>query len=361
MIAKMDRVATVILGGGRGSRLFPLTLTRSKPAIGFGGRYRLIDIPISNSINSGIRMMFIITQFFASSLHHYLSQTYRMDHFSHGFLEVLSAEQRPTGDIWFEGTADAVRHNRHYLAEAAADYFLILSGDQLYTMDFRRMVALARTTNADMVLACQPVEAAEAQRMGLLSIDEQQRITGFEEKPPEHHLPEWETDPEVWRRQGLQVAPTRRYLGSMGIYLFRRDALFALLEKDPRSDFGRHLIPTQLEKGNSVAFCAEGYWEDIGTIGSYHAANLALTDSTPSFEGYEQVHNIIYARPHHLPGAKIRAGQVCGAIAKGAPSMLSASTARFLVSAPRSGRAPLSTTPSSWETIPARVPLLAPP
>lgn len=310
MPLEMERVASVVLGGGRGTRLFPLTMTRSKPAIGFGGRYRLIDVPISNSINSGIRMIFVITQFFASSLHHYLFRTYQLDHFSSGFLEVLGAEQRPTENVWFEGTADAVRQNKRYLLEAPADYFLILSGDQLYTLDFRRMVALARETKADLVLGCLPVAAPEAQRMGLLKIDDKQQIIGFEEKPPAERLPQWAVEPELWQRQGMKVDPARCYLGSMGIYLFRREALFALLEMDKREDFGRHLIPTQLQRGKSVAFCYDGYWEDIGTIASFYEANLSLTDPIPPFRGYEQPSYTIFARPNHLPGAKIHSGDI---------------------------------------------------
>jgi glucose-1-phosphate adenylyltransferase len=298
MTPEMDRVASVILGGGRGTRLFPLTSTRSKPAIGFGGRYRLIDVPLSNSINSGIRMMFVITQFFSSSLHHYLFRTYQLDHFSQGFLEVLGAEQRPAQNVWFEGTADAVRQNKRYLIEAPADYFLILSGDQLYTLDFRQMVAMARDTNADLVVASLPVEAAEAQRMGLMKTDTSQRITEFEEKPSLDRLPKWE------------IGSSGRYLGSMGIYLFKREALFSLLDLDPGADFGKQLIPTQLQRGNSFAYRYDGYWEDIGTISTFHAANLALTDPEPLFRGYDQPSTTIYARPNHLPGAKIHAGQL---------------------------------------------------
>lgn len=301
----MSRVAGVILGGGQGSRLFPLTATRCKPAVRFCGKYRLIDVPLSNCINSHIHKIFVITQFLSSSLHRHLFQTYRFDRFSSGFLEILSAEQRPSANMWFQGTADAVRQNLEYLVETPVDYFLILSGDQLYNMDFSHMVRFAKATDADLVLSVLPVGPEEARRMGILKVDHEDWITEFYEKPEKKSvLDQLECLPSVLHRTGVSPASNRCYLGSMGIYLFKREALFKLLKTDVREDFGKHLIPTKVQEGGVAAYIYDGYWEDIGTIKSFYHANLAMTQPTPAFRCYDEG-NPVYCYNTNLPAPKV--------------------------------------------------------
>ena len=301
----MSRVACIILGGGQGSRLYPLTDTRCKPAICFGGRYCLIDVPVSNAINSDCHKIFVVTQFLSSSLHRHIFQTYRLDSFSSGFIEILAAEQRPTKQTWFQGTADAVRENINYIVETPVDYFLILSGDQLYNFDFRNMVQFAKNTDADLVIGAVPVDMKDAQRMGVLKIDKNDFITEFVEKPQEKDvLDKLRCHPSVLERVGLPVYNNKDYLANMGIYLFKRQALLDLLNEDPREDFGKHLIPTKLKQGNVAAFLYNGYWEDIGTIESFYKANIALTKENPEFKCYDEA-NPIYTSRYNLPGPKI--------------------------------------------------------
>lgn len=295
----MSRVASIILSGGEGTRLFPLTLNRCKPAICFGGRYRLIDIPISNSINSGCNKIFIVTQFLSATLHQHIFNTYRLDNFNSGFLNLLTAEQKPSKQNWFKGTADAVRQNLEYLQELPVDYFLILSGDQLYSMDYREMLLMALKTNADLVVAALPVKEKECKRMGILQVDEKNRITHFIEKPQD------------LRSIGhMQLAAKNNdsssssYLGSMGIYLFKREALFNLLAEDAREDFGKHLLPTMVEREKAAAYVFEGYWEDIGTIESYYHANIALTAKEPLLDFHNEL-KPIHSLRNNLLGPKI--------------------------------------------------------
>lgn len=300
----MSRVAALVLGGGAGSRLHPLTLSRCKPAICFGGRYRLIDVPISNSINSGCHKLFILTQFLSSSLHQHLFKTYRHDLFSSGFLELLAAEQKPDQTEWFQGTADAVRKNIDYFIDTPVDYFLILSGDQLYSMDFRNMLAFATRTDADLVVATLPIGTADAKRMGVMQIDRHKFITNFFEKPQETNL--------LHQLRSLQ-ADHKPYLGSMGIYLFKRETLLNLLKEDPREDFGKHLIPTQVSKGNAAAYIHEGYWEDIGTIGSFYAANMDLTREVPQYNCYDEKWPL-FSTKAHLSGPKIHQSYIVDSV-----------------------------------------------
>lgn len=300
----MDCVATVILGGGQGSRLYPLTMARCKPAMCYGGRYRLIDIPISNSINSGCKKIFVLTQFLSRSLHQHIFSTYRMDSYSSGFIEILTAEEKPHNKVWFQGTADAVRQNLEYLIETPADYFLILSGDQLYNMDFENMLHFARETEADVVVACLPVAEAEAKRMGVLQIDNSNFITSFHEKPQlKRDLNKMSLPPTEIKRLGIDPTQKLDFLGSMGIYLFKRQTLIDLLNKDMREDFGKHLIPTKVSQGNIAAYIHQGYWEDIGTIESFYKANMALTQSNPPFNCHNEEWRI-FAHQNNLPGAK---------------------------------------------------------
>lgn len=306
----MKRVAAIILGGGQGTRLFPLTMWGCKPAMCFGGRYRLIDVPISNSINSGCQKIFIITQFLSSSLHQHVFKTYRLDPFSSGFIELLPAEEKPKNRNWFQGTADAVRQNLDYFIETPVDYFFILSGDQLYNMDFQAMLHYAKETNADLVIGTLPVEEKTAKRMGILKIDQNNCVTDFKEKPQEKELLEkMRLSTEQATQLGIDPEKKLDFLGSMGIYLFKRQALLDLLESDQREDFGSHLIPTKVAKGGVSAYVYHGYWEDIGTIESFYHANMALTSSKPLFNCYDEARPI-FSCHSNLPGARVFGTQV---------------------------------------------------
>jgi glucose-1-phosphate adenylyltransferase len=290
----VDRVAGIVLAGGQGTRLFPLTKTRCKPAVGFGGRYRLIDIPLSNALNSKINRLFVISQYFASNLHQHILETYRFDLFKEGGIELLCPEEDTEKKVWFEGTADAVRKNLHHLAKAPVDYYLILSGDQLYNIDLADLLEFARKTNAEMVIASLYVGENEAHRMGVMKIDDASHIKEFKEKP--------QTKPEL---QPFEVKKEGKscYLASMGIYVFRRDVLLSLL-KEPGMDFGHHLIPFQAAKGGSYAYIYDGYWVDIGTIASFYEANMSLLDQQHCLQTYNEA-NPIYTRPHNLPSPLI--------------------------------------------------------
>lgn len=301
----MKEVASIILAGGEGSRLYPLTLSRCKPAVSFGGKYRLIDVPISNSIHSECQKIFILTQFLSSSLHHHLFQTYLQGGKSSELIEILTAEQKPSHQHWFLGTADAVRQNIQYLLESPVEYFLILSGDQLYHLDFRAMVSFAKKTDADLVIAALPVAERDASRMGILSVNEDDGIVGFHEKPDDKALLQTlKSHPRVLERAGIDPSSNRHYLGSMGIYLFKRQALVDLLAKDTREDFGKHLIPTQVKAGKAAAFFYGGYWEDIGTIETFYNANISLTTPNPAFDFYHPSCPI-FSHRYDLPPAKI--------------------------------------------------------
>lgn len=306
----MKLVASVILGGGEGTRLYPLTLTRCKPAINFGGKYRLIDIPISNSIHSDCHKIFVLTQFLSSSLHHHIFQTYMQGGRASGLIEILTAEQKPTQKSWYQGTADAVRQNIDYLLESPVEYFLILSGDQLYHINFLEMINYAKVVDADVVIASLPVNAQDASRMGVLKVDKHNFITDFYEKPQDPVLlKQLRCSKEVLESIGISATSKRNYLGSMGIYLFKRKALVDLLKKDPREDFGKHLIPTQLEKGRVAAFLYDGYWEDIGTIETFYQANMSLTNPTPQFSFHHELRPI-YTSRYDLPPARFSNTQV---------------------------------------------------
>lgn len=300
-----SRVACIILAGGQGTRLMPLTLNRSKPAVSFGGRYRLIDIPISNSLNSNMKNIFVISQFFSSGLNSHIQETYHLDHFQGGTLTFLSPEERGTGKIWYKGTADAVRKNVEHLTKLPVDYFLILSGDQLYNMDLEKMAAFAEQKGADLTIAALPVSKEEATRMGLLNIDKHSMIVDFQEKPKDPAIVSlFELKESFIREHNLKNLPSPSFLASMGIYLFKKETLLKLLIEDPREDFGKHLIPTQIQKGKAAAFLHQGYWEDIGTISSFYEANLSLTTNSLGLNLYNEILPI-FCQNHHLPGARI--------------------------------------------------------
>ncbi len=301
----MKLVASIILGGGEGTRLYPLTLTRCKPAISFGGKYRLIDVPISNSIHADCYKIFILTQFLSSSLHHHIFQTYMQGgRKTSSSIEILTAEQRPSHKAWFQGTADAVRQNIEYLLECPVDYFLILSGDQLYNINFRQMVRFAKETDVDLVIAALPITAQDASRMGVLKVDRNDFIIDFYEKPQDQAiLQRFQSPLEVIERSGVNPESKKHYLGSMGIYLFKRKALVELLTKDLREDFGKHLIPTKVQSGTVAAFLHDGYWEDIGTIETFYEANMALTEFNSVFNCYNEKQPL-FSWHYDLPPAK---------------------------------------------------------
>jgi len=306
----MKRVASIILSGGEGTRLYPLTMNRSKPAVSFGGKYRLIDVPISNSLHAECSKIFVLTQFLSSSLHHHIFQTYVHQHKSKGSIEILTAEQKRDQKDWYQGTADAVRKNLDYLLECPVDYFLILSGDQLYNINFRHMMSFARETDADMVIASIPVDEATISRMGVLKVDAQRNVTDFYEKPKDPAiLRRFKCPKSLVEKVGLVSPPGPHYLASMGIYLFKRTALVELLKQDGREDFGKHLIPTMVESGKVAAFLYGGYWEDIGTIETYYKANMALTDLHPTFYLHDQ-ERPIFSYPYELPPSRLYQTQI---------------------------------------------------
>lgn len=296
-------IAAIVLAGGQGKRLYPLTMNHCKPAVPFGGRYRIIDIPISNALNSNIRRMYVLAQYLTSELQHHLQQTYVLDPFLPGSIDFITPEEKGDGEKkWFEGTADAIRQTLPTILKAPVDYYLILSGDQLYNIDFADMFAFAEKTNADLTIASLTVEEEDAKRMGLLQLDEKANVVDFYEKPQEE---------AILKKFRL---PNSKYIGSMGIYIFKRDALIKLLQEDTREDFGQHLIPTEIAKGKkTVAYLYNGYWEDIGTIQSFYNANLALIKGNGGLDAYNEK-NPIFARPNHLPGPRIKEAKVTHSI-----------------------------------------------
>ena len=294
-------VVAVILGGGAGSRLYPLTASRSKPAVPIAGKYRLVDIPISNCINSSINRIFILTQFNSASLNKHIKNTYQFSAFSSGFVDILAAEQTPDNPTWFQGTADAVRQGLRHIGNNDFEYVLILSGDQLYQMDFSEMIDNHTKLGADISIATIPVGDRDAPEFGILKADEENHITSFIEKPKKELLPEWVSDTgEEMKRQG------RNYLASMGIYIFNRKLLFELLHDDKKdaTDFGKEIIPSSINKHKVISYQYDGYWTDIGNIYSFFEANLALTLDIPLFNLFDNS-KIVYSRARMLPPAKI--------------------------------------------------------
>jgi glucose-1-phosphate adenylyltransferase len=292
-----SKVISIVLGGGQGSRLSPLTATRSKPAVTIAGKYRLVDIPISNCLHSGITRIYVLTQFNSASLNKHIKNTYHFSSFSNAFVDILVAEQTPTSGAWFQGTADAVRQSLHHLAVHEFEYVLILSGDQLYQMDFEDMINNHIETNAEISIATIPVDAADVPGFGILKTDENNMITSFIEKP-KSNFESWasEVSPEM-------QAEGRVYLASMGIYIFNRKLLYELLEGNERTDFGKEIIPQSIEGHRVASYQYEGYWTDIGTIPSFFEANLGLTDNIPKFNLFDK--NPIYTRARMLPPSKI--------------------------------------------------------
>ena len=303
--AGMSRVLSVVMGGGQGARLFPLTLERSKPAVPLAGKYRLVDIPISNCINSRLNEVYLLTQFNSASLHRHISHSYKFDHFSRGFVEILAAEQTPNSDTWYQGTADAVRKNLNHLLNNDFEHLLILSGDQLYRMDFREIIASHIEKEAEVTVATIPVDRERAAGFGIMHNDETGRITRFVEKP--------DTDEALdsLRAEDQELGPDQ-YLASMGIYVFKRATLVELLENE-QADFGRHIIPSAIDSHRVYSYTYKGYWEDIGTIRSFFEANLDMVSTIPKFNFF-QMEMPIYTRPRFMPASKINGAAIDQAI-----------------------------------------------
>ncbi|MGV8877457.1 MAG: glucose-1-phosphate adenylyltransferase [Sphingobacteriaceae bacterium] len=293
-----SKVICIVLGGGQGSRLYPLTATRSKPAVPIAGKYRLVDIPISNCINSNIHRIFVLTQFNSASLNKHIKNTYHFSVFSEAFVDILAAEQTPHNTKWYQGTADAVRQSLHHLSQYEFDYVLILSGDQLYQMNFQAMVAAHEEKKADISIATIPVNAADSAGFGILKTNADQMITSFIEKPKAELLPDWpsEVSPEM-------ASEGRVYLASMGIYIFNRKILYDLLEGNDRKDFGKEIIPQSITDYKVASYQYEGYWTDIGSIPSFFDANLGLTDDIPQFNLFDK--QSIFSRARMLPPSKV--------------------------------------------------------
>ncbi|MCO6496753.1 MAG: glucose-1-phosphate adenylyltransferase [Chitinophagaceae bacterium] len=300
----------VILGGGAGTRLYPLTASRSKPAVPLAGKYRLVDIPISNCINSNINRIFVLTQFNSASLNKHIKNTYQFSVFSSGFADILAAEQTPDSSQWFQGTADAVRQSLRHLDSFQYDHVLILSGDQLYQMDFGNMFRTHEMTSADITIATIPVNGKDATSFGILKANENNRINAFIEKPAAELLPDW-----VSETGDAMKSAGRIYLASMGIYIFKKQVLLDLLldEHKGATDFGKEIIPGCIEKYNVFSYQYGGYWTDIGNISSFFEANLALTKELPPFNLFDN-ENKVYSRARMLPPAKLSSTKVANAI-----------------------------------------------
>ena len=299
----MRRMVSFVLGGGKGTRLFPLTHYRSKPAVPLAGKYRIIDIPISNCINSGVTRIYLLTQFNSVSLHRHIRQTYRFDRFAGGFVEILAAQQTNEETDWYQGTADAVRKQIRYVEQPGIDHVLILSGDQIYRMNYADMLATHQRTGADVTIATVPVDSKAAAAFGIMRINETGKVEGFLEKPKtEAELSIVRTDPSWMESQGIK-ANGRDCLASMGIYLFNRDTLVELLSGSDYQDFGREVFPMAIRARKVYAHVFDGYWEDIGTIKSFYEANLALAGANPPFE-FAQEGAPIYTHARSLPSTR---------------------------------------------------------
>ena len=293
----------IILGGGQGSRLFPLTATRSKPAVPIGAKYRLIDVPISGCLHADIRRIFVLTQFNSASLNRHISQTYQLDMFSGGFVEILAAEQTPDNPNWYQGTADAVRQAVRHTTQHEAEFDLILAGDHLYRMDYRALVEAHRQRGADITIAAQPVDADTATQMGIFRFDRDGRIVAFEEKPKAPRLSEiGRSIPEG--ATFATHADAQPFMASMGVYVFSRRVLLEILEQESGDDFGRELIPAALNKYNVTSYLYRGYWADVGTVESFYEANVMLGRAAAPFRFWDPRFPI-YTHLRHLPGSRL--------------------------------------------------------
>jgi glucose-1-phosphate adenylyltransferase len=306
----MTNVLSLILGGGRGTRLYPLTKLRSKPAVPIGGKYRLIDIPISNCLNSGFNRIYVLTQFLSVSLHRHISHSYKFDPFDRGFVEVLAAQQTNEAADWYQGTADAVRQQARYVLEDNCSDVLILSGDQLYRMDYRQLLQTHRENQADITIAVLPVPQNQAGSFGIVRLDDSGLVKSFLEKPQnEADLERMRTPPE-WLGRRLIASKGRSHLASMGIYLFKRQVLFEMVNAPPlATDFGKEIFPRSIRTHRVMAHLFDGYWEDLGTVRAFHEANLALAQDNPPFD-FHSHEGVIYTRMRFLPASRFLGARV---------------------------------------------------
>jgi glucose-1-phosphate adenylyltransferase len=309
----MKKIITLILGGGKGTRLYPLTKLRSKPAVPLGGKYRLIDIPISNCLNSGLNRIYVLTQFNSASLNRHINQAYKFDLFGGGFVEILAAQQTYEAEKWYQGTADAVRQHLRYVQDRAVEHVLILSGDQLYRMDFARMLQVHNESKAQVTIAALPVDRKQASSFGIVRLDERGRVAGFLEKPKtDAEVALVRTEPAAIDALGVP-SRGRDCLASMGIYLFNRDTLVELLEKTPYQDFGKEIFPAAIRTQHVQAFLYDGYWEDIGTIRAFYEANIQLTHPDPPFQLISP-DSPLYSRLRFIPPSQFFGAQIKNSI-----------------------------------------------
>ena len=312
---RSGNVIAVILGGGRGTRLFPLTRDRAKPSVPIAGKFRLVDIPISNCLHSGLDRIYVLTQFNSVSLNRHIAQAYRFDSYRRGFVQILAAQQTLLDDAWYQGTADAVKHNQPYILNPRFpdEYVLILAGDHLYRMDYRKMLAVHTESNADITVSVIPVKKEVTSGLGILQADANGRITDFVEKPQtEAELQQLRVEPDVFASRGIE-SHGREYIASMGIYIFNRNVLQDVLQDESNVDFGRDIIPKSIKTGTVSAYFFDGYWEDIGTIRSFYSANIALTNVSPEFNFYDE-QAPIYTNRRHLPSTKVNSSSVRSSI-----------------------------------------------
>lgn len=300
-----ERTIAIVLGGGKGTRLYPLTMDRAKPAVPFAGKYRLVDIPISNCINSGIRQIYILTQFNSASLHNHISNTYIFDTFSNGFVEILAAEQTNQTDTWYQGTADAVRKNLKHFHDQNADYYIILSGDQLYRMDLKDMLDRHIACGAELTIATKPISREQATGLGIIGCDSEGIITKFYEKPANDlDISEYKVaDSLLYASLGKHVDASNEYLASMGIYIFNAKTMEEVLNND-KTDFGKEIIPDVIKQRKVATYLFDGFWEDIGTIKAFYETNLDLASINPQFNFYNEMMPI-YTHRRHLPATKV--------------------------------------------------------
>jgi glucose-1-phosphate adenylyltransferase len=307
-----QRTLAIVMGGGAGTRLFPLTKDRAKPAVPLGGKYRIVDIPISNCLNSGLRSIYVLTQFNSMSLHRHIHDSYKFDNFSRSFIDILAAQQTPEGSQWYQGTADAVRQNMRYFLERSFDYYLILSGDQLYRMDFRPLLHQHIQSGADITLATKPVHRAHVAEFGIMQCGADRRIFRFEEKPKDAVMvQELRMSRELLRAVKLNEED-ELFQASMGIYVFNRGVLVQCLDNN-LEDFGKHVIPQSIKDRHVNAFIFQGYWEDVGTVRAFYEANLDLTDVVPEYSFFD-TEAPIYTHPRFLPGSKVNGATLRQAI-----------------------------------------------
>ena len=308
MILPVNRCLAIIMGGGAGTRLFPLTKERAKPAVPLGGKYRLVDIPISNCLNSGIRSIYVLTQFNSMSLHRHINASFKFDNFTPSFVEILAAQQTPEGSQWYQGTADAVRQNLRYFLERPVDYYVILSGDQLYRMDYRQVLRQHLETDSEITVGTIPVNRSAATGFGIMHTDDKRKIIEFVEKPKEAEVLNSLRIPSDLLQAIGQPGDADLYQASMGIYVFNREVLKECLDND-YADFGKNIIPEAIKKYKVTAYIFQGYWEDIGTIDAFFEANLSLTDDNPRFN-FNEPGAPVYTHPRFLPASIVRSTHI---------------------------------------------------